>query len=448
MARRHSTGETPEEIDRLMQIIELNYGGEWLKTNNLHPISQLWSRADEMATHELMFLATAIDTLQAIDERWTKEQIKISKSQQVNNSRGAIFELMALSAMHSEKHPVSPAELNQAGFDGTITHPHNPKLRVSIKNYGTSNSQKTFLKKAKLAEEMIVKLLKKYNYPPTQIYIDFGDHFPEERDWVTFHKSADKFFALKRKDADPFCGVVEKSKDDPSKDALTFSMLISPLNGDFHSGYNSYTLMISGLYHKNERKNLYSKLEEACTNLQKHSAVENEQIINTLFIRLPDTVSVDSCQQWLDDYFEMFPAKPISIVFLYQPTIITQNASSLISHCVRIYLKNEIDVQRKIKGKMTFQFPVGIITENTAQEFLLAELPDGSSEKIDIQDRYFYQRGELYQKLKSNEDGTFGGNVSRPANGIFLNLVLEIPGQKQSAVIKGKFAESDNLIII
>lgn len=446
MARRHSTGETSIEIDRLMQIIEVRYGKKWLETNKNHPISQLWNRADEMATHELMFLATSIDNLHAIDENWTNQQVKISKSQQENNSRGALFELMALSTMHSKNHPVDPAKLNQAGFDGTINNPNNPKIRVSIKNYGTSSSQKTFLKKAKRAEEMIVTLLKKYNYTSTQVYVDFADHYPEERDWVALYKSADKFFALKRNDADPFCGVVEKSIDDPSKDALTFSMLISPLKDDFHPAYNSYTLMISARYHKNERKNLYSKLEEACSNLQKHSAIEDDHIINSLFIRLPDTVSVDSCKQWLDDYFEMFPSKPISIVFLYQPTIVTENGLSLISHCILVYNRNNIEL--KLKEKMVFQFPVGIITNTTAHEFLFAELPDGSAEKIDITDRYFYQRGELFQKLTSNEDGSFGGRVARPANGIFLNLVIELPGQNQSTVMKGKFAESDTLLIV
>jgi len=448
MARRHSTGETPEEIDRLMNILVTNYGEDWLRSKTAHPISQLWNNQDEMATHELMFLAIAIDTLEKIDATWTKEQIKLSKSEQSNNSRGAIFELMTLSAMHSPMHPVKPAELNQAGFDGILMHPDNPEIRVSIKNYGTSNSQKTFVKKAKLAEELIVKLLKKYDYPPTQVYLDFADHFPEERDWVTFHKSADHFFAQKRNDADPFCAVIERKQDDPTKPALTLSMFITPLSGDFNLAYKSYTLMISGFHHKNERKNLYSKLEEACANLQKHSAVETEKIINSLFIRLPDTVSVDSCEQWLDDYFDMFPNKPISMVFLYQPTIVNENGSALISHCIRVYLRNEEDLAKKLKGKMTFQFPVGIITSTSAIELLIGELPDGTTEKIGVKDRYWYQHGQLYKNITVMGDGKMEGNITRPVNGIVENLVVEFPGEGKAMILKGKFSESNELLII
>lgn len=448
MARRHSTGESNEEIDRLMQIIEHHYGSTWLKGNSSHPICLLWQRFDEMATHELMFLATAIDVMLPIDQKWTEEQIRLSKSEQQNNSRGALFELMALSAFHSEDHPIKPAALNQAGFDGTVNHPKNPAIRISIKNYGVSSFQQNFSEKATITDGLITKLLKKHNYPPIQIYVDFGDHFPEERDWITFNTYAERFLEMKKNSADPFCGVVEKSKKDSSKDALTFSMLVSPLSGDFHPKFNSYTLIISGLHHQNEKKNLYSKLEDACLNLQKHSKTEDENNINSVFVRLPDTVSLENCETWLNEYFAIYPNKPISIIFLYQPCIVTENGTSLITHCFKIYLKNENEIQKKLKGPMKFQVPVGVTTTVSVPPHLQVSFPDGRREKINIEDRYVYQHGELYLKTIAKEDGSYEGNISRPANGVFNNLVIEIPEQKSFTVIQGKFAKSDDLLII
>jgi len=71
--------------------------------------------------------------------------------------------------------------------------------------------------------------------------------------------------------------------------------------------FNSYTLMILVAYHQNEHLNLYSKIEEACANLSTHSANENDKIINSLFIHLPDTISLAKCKDWLNEYFTTFP---------------------------------------------------------------------------------------------------------------------------------------------
>lgn len=406
-----------------------------------------------MATNELFSLAYSIKELSKIDTKWIKEQIKLAKSKERNNYRGAIFEIMTLSLLNSVDHPVVPAKINQAGYDGLVTKSGNQELRVSIKNYGTSNSQQRFEKKAKEIEQIILKLLRKYNYPPSRILLDFPDKYPEEREWKMLIDRIDNIFQNQRNAEEPFVALVEPidSSRELSREnnRVVFMLIAYPFKiktEQFHPKFNSYTLMISAAYHQNEHLNLYSKIEEACANLSTHSANENNKIINSLFIHLPDTISLAKCKDWLIEYFTTFPDKPISIVFLYQPTVALDLAKNqtVINNCLNVYIR----ANRNIKGNYSFCIPVGRISEESSNIIFIAEYPDGRRETIPLENRYIYQHGEHYMKMLPDGKGGFHGNIQKLGNGVFANSIIEIPGQSGSAVISGRFAPQDELLII
>lgn len=63
---------------------------------------------------------------------------------------------MALGLLHEDEHPVNPAKLNQAGYDGIMTFQGRKKMRISIKRYGASVRQKEFEKNAIDTEKYII----------------------------------------------------------------------------------------------------------------------------------------------------------------------------------------------------------------------------------------------------------------------------------------------------
>jgi len=453
MKRRSNLKISEKELEDYMQVIIDSFSLDFLTNDSNHPIQILWKRNDELATNELFSLAYSIKELSKIDSKWTKEQIKIAKSKERNNSRGAIFEILSLNMLNSPEHPVVPAKINQAGYDGLVTKSGNQEMRVSIKNYGISNPQQRFEKKAKEVEQIILKLLKKYNYPPSQILLDFPDKYPEEHEWKMLLDRIDNIFQNQRNAQEPFAALVEPvnplvelSKENSK---VVFTIAASPFKNkieQFHPNLNSYTLMISGVYHQNEHLNLYSKIEEACSNLSTHSAIENDKIINSLFIHLPDTISLSKCTNWLNDYFDLFPDKPISIVFLYQPTIALDLAANntVINNCFNVYIR----ANRQIKGNYNFCIPVGRVSQESSNLIFIAEYPDGHKETFPLEDRYIYQHGEHYMRMMPDGKGGFQGNIQKLGSGVFVNAVIEFPGQPGSAIISGRFAPNDELLIL
>ena len=101
------------------------------------------------------------------------------------------------------------------------------------------------------------------------------------------HSHLDNIFKTKKNAEDPFSALCT--------DVPEWIVIISPhisANEPLHPNYNSYTFVLSSVYHQNENDNLLSKIQEACANLTKHSATENDEIKNFLFIHLSPLASI------------------------------------------------------------------------------------------------------------------------------------------------------------
>lgn len=453
MNRQNGLTISDQELERYMSILEVHFGLKWLEERGDHPIQMLWKRSDILATNELYTLAFSIETVNKIDSSWMKDQLKLAKGKDENNRRGAIFEIIGLNLMNNSEHPVSPARLNQAGYDGILKRTDATEVRVSIKNYGKSTFQKSFEKKAQTLESKVVALLNKHSYPPTQVVIDFPSQFPTENDWKMLEDKMDEIFKIKRNDKDPFSAMVEpvdnKIKLSSDNGRVIFYLFIAPIlvkKEMIHDKYRTYTLLVTAPYHQNEYKNLFSKIDLACANLLKHSASETDNVINSILLHVPNTVSVKTCEQWLSEYFEQFPNKQITFVILYQSNVveIEETNSSAIQHTCKIYIKNN----KNIKGGYKFSLPVGICSNESTDLYFIADTPDGKKEKFVLKDKYSYQHGEYFMKLQPDGLGGFQGDLKKIGNGVYTNLVIEMPGQKGSLVVKGRFPPSDELLIL
>ncbi len=89
----------------------------------------------------------------------------------------------------------------------------------------------------------------------------------------------DNIFNIKRNSNDGFAALaIEK--------LVYWTIMIQPMldpNVQYHPDYNTYTTIITSIYHVNEHNNLFSKLQDACANLSKHSNLENDNLINALY---------------------------------------------------------------------------------------------------------------------------------------------------------------------
>ena len=454
MKRRSNLPISDEELEAFMQIIEDSFSPEWLNKNSIHPIQILWNRNDELATNELFSLAFSIKELSNTDSQWTKAQIRLAKSKEKNIFSGAIFELLGLNIFHSSENHVKPARLNQAGYDGIVSKSNKQEIRLSLKNYGLSNFQLKFEKKAMAVEQLMLKLLKKYKFPPTQILLDFPDYYPEDKDWNFLIEKLDSVFKSQRNAVEPFSAYVDKK--DPAKELsrenskTLFILIAAPFKVNrekFHPNFSSYSLMITANYHQNEHLNLFSKIEDACANLTRHSAKESENILNSLFIHLPVSISMTKCIVWLSEYFTSHPEKPISTVVLYQPYVGTDlnTNQTLINHSFYFHIR---DNKKILEPPYILSVPVGQVSNEFSNLTLVAEHPGGKKETFQLEDKYLYQHGEHYLKMMPDGKGGFMGNIQKVGSGIYTNLVIEIPGQPGSAVIKGRFAPFDELLIL
>lgn len=428
-------------------VLESKYTELWLSENKSHPLQKLWARNDELASHELYTLGTSIDQMIKIDYKWTIDQIKLSKSFDRKNSQGAIFELIGLALMHSKKHPVVPSKSNQPGYDGKLIIGGTKQMRVSIKNYGMSESQKMFETKAKQLEGDVVRLLKKFAFPPALIFVDFPFYYPQKSDWQLLIDRLEATFDEHKFSADGFLGIAMGTKG-------VCYLQIKPLidtGQEFHENYQSYTLIVGSVYHPNENKNLYSKIEDACANLVKHSIKEDGDILNSLLLHLPTNASVENCEKWAQEYFELYPHKQISAIFFLQPAVVRdeKTGNSFIQYSCRMHVREERFDKWKPNGfNFIFSLPVGSVSSESAKNTIIAEYPDGTIQKLTVDERYIYQTGQHYMKMQSDGNGGYTGNMYQPGSGVFVNSVIQFPGQPESVAITGRFQPSDDLLIL
>ncbi len=230
-------------------------------------------------------------------------------------------------------------------------------------------------------------------------------------------------------------------------------IIIKPFENpnEYHQAYKSHTLIISGKHHQHEVKNLLDKIETACYNLSKHSNTENENLINGLFLHLSVQASVENCDRWLTDYFNTYPEKPISFVFLYQPSIamdIGRNVT-ITHHYCKLFKRGEKLLKWNPNGMhLKFNSPIGKVFHKPTCFFLIIDHPNGNREKLTLENRYFYQHGNHYLKMKRNPDNSLSGTMNKLGSGLYTHAVWEFPEQSSSAVISGISPPFDELLIL
>jgi hypothetical protein len=423
-----------KKLEQALTNIKKYFQIDWLeKVTNKNPVAKVWNRKDWLATNELFTLGSCIESLKIEDERWLKTQVKQIKTGGINQINGAIFEILGIGYL-AEKYNIEPTKPNQAGYDAIITSEDNPnkKTRLSIKNYRLSQHQQIFNNDAISFEKFLIASLECLQIKTCQVLLNFNTQVPEKNDWKVIKDLLQHILeAYKREDVSTY---IPKDR--------SWQFIIGKLPEENYSDKKiSYSLIISCVYHKNEKNNIISKLENACSNLVKHSNFEDENVKNALLIRLPITASFNKCREWVNDYFLANKSKPISTVILYQPSVVSDSSRNrnFIHHCTYVYQKDKLG-----HNNSKLSFPVGVTSNAPSTLEIIAE---GLGKVISIDEKYIMQLGNHYLKAKKMPNGSTVGNVKMLSFGINSHLILEEPFSKPMQ-INGIFPPNDNLNII
>ena len=143
--RQYVIHELPKaEVNEKIELFVRLLGEAWLDEEVDHPVRNVWKRRDYLATNELVNLVYAIDAIYKLDSKWLKDQLKRVKSKDLNNVRGALFEIMGFSYLLSDRYQLKLAKDGNPGIDGTICFENDVRMNISMKNYGVSRFEKEF----------------------------------------------------------------------------------------------------------------------------------------------------------------------------------------------------------------------------------------------------------------------------------------------------------------
>jgi hypothetical protein len=428
-----------QEVTNVLDIIKSAFDEGWLiDAAGQTPLQILWKRPDVFATQELYNFGTSLQKMASVNKTWVDGQIIQAKSNHKNNQRGAIFEIFSLGFLHHPPQTVDPASNSNPGFDGIVHLSPAKKIRLSLKSYGMSSHEMEFNRFASEFEQEFVKEIQKRGIHSIQLFIDAYELLPSPEKWKELKGMIPEILNRYK-----FGELVKFTV----KDYWSVMMLNINDNKQYSKKHASYLLMITSEIHKNEYQNVYDKLDDACNNLVKHHGTEDHSICNTVMVHMPPNVSIERCKFYVEQFFAERPDKAISLVMLYQPSIVsnTTYTSKHINHCIQMVspagkfeaFLNGTEIHPQIG------IPIGVLTDTPAATYMV---PTTGGKPFPVHERYLYQRAHFYVEVPVNLEGSTEGNIKKLAPGIFEHPVLEIPGQGE--LIFGLRQPPDDALLI
>lgn len=426
-----------KELNQIVLYIKQRFGEEWFNKNQDHILVSLYNRTDFLATNELVTLSKSLKIMDNIDKGWVDGRIKEIKSKNSNNSRGYCFEIIGLAMLaQGINYKLIPCTGNNPGTDGKLLFDDGLCMELSMKNYAMSKHQEFFLKQSGELYEIYLSLLKGKNICSKKFMrmcIVFNEYISDMTTWRFLKENLNNLI---------FNNKYRMPKEFETKMYIEISG--TRLEENMNSKFSNHTFMIISPYHKNEKKNLYDKINDAIANLKKHMK-PGEKNIYGLFIRVDINVSIDICEKWIEEYFEQNDVL-IQLVVLYQPgtarsleknsTITTMNFKIILNNGDIWILKHPSDLPQ-------FEIQVGELVTETPSMMMINS---GTNQKIKLEETYVFQKGEMfYNALPNNENG-WDGSVSSPAPGIKISSVFEKDGK--CIVLTMINADSEELKII
>ena len=408
-------GISDEEIDNTISLLE-----KYFHFNTKESlVKDKYFKTDSISTIELYILASSILDCDKKNHNWLERHIKIIEGNNINNARGSLWEI------------IFAGILLQSGLNVTLEKDSNPGIDISaiIRNNKINFSLKRFDKSTKVNEleklfEEIEDITKVSAFPMTGIDI-LLPKFPASDTKEKIKASINTLV----QDNTSKSQIIQNEKY-----LIKFNNNINQFPEiDIFKELKSYKLLLVSELHENEKKNLYSKINEAIDNLIKFK----KGGLNILAIHINSTAPIDALEKYVKNYYESHKETEIDGVLFYQPTMCVNKSIYGITHVFR-YISN---VNRDVK--LSGSIPVfQVVTGNVSIHSQAPVINIGENKTIKLPEKYFLQKGLIYQNTIPKEQyslGKIGNN---------LTVVPVIKQNEKLIGIVPKLLEKDELILI
>lgn len=427
----------PKQLNAMLCAIDNQFGEKWLKSGNGNPVRLLWCRKDPLATNELFLLGDAILRGQEVNQKWVQEKVRIIKSGDSNNRQGALFELLALSMFTRQGVKIIPAPKDNPGYDVTVILPSERNIRISLKKYGLSAHYSSLKKKCAEVENHIITKLKERAVNAAVITV-FTNKYLNGQDWTALEKELatiiEKFATSRR---------LTTTKSDNYELSINH---LAERKHPFSTEYLSYVVRFFSPYHQNENKNLLDKVEDAFVNFENNAGLPQPECRGLVFIRIPETASLNLCKSWADEYFRNSEKLGLDAAIIYQASVVTTTESkSGIQHSIALAKRPEFDEWCQQRSADAPAISLQVLVGNCSSEPACLSIGDGEN-NIPLGERYVYQSGCRVVNVTFDKNVGSITTIRNLGPGITCHAVIEVPGGKLP--LQGNFPPTNDLLLL
>lgn len=416
------------------KIIAKLFGEEWLGSGGNNELQLLWKKTDWIALTELLIFGHCLENCWLINENRTKYFVEtIKRSNNRNERRGSIYEIIVAGAYYDEgsskvEFPPNP---NNPGYDLKLIQDE-LNIYVSIKTHGLFQRVEEFVEKSKEIESVVTQNI---NNGCNAVFIVNSISYPDLLDWSSLQEYLPKFLNSDSKMIDDKWSIFVKYAT--GNKLRSIKNIVS--NGSISPEMASYILFLTTKLHKNDLRNLFDKIDDACRNFEIYGE-DDSNSINIIFIRVPREIDLESCKIMIDDYFENYKqSSKVSGIFLYQPEFVFINSSGeSLTHCYEFIINPNKQDLKNIN--IIPKFLCGLMNKGSAPIMFVTGINDIVSKDIES---YKYQSGRIFY-MPSNENET-----PKIINGILMEpLISPTPTNGKSIIRRQLLPESDALLLL
>lgn len=427
----------PEEKEAYFQEIVNEFSLPWLIQKGPHPVQRLWQRKDWLATCELYTLGNAILKLKKRGIDWVKDKIRLIMGEDANNRVGAFNELIGSSYFVHDTVNIILAKRSQKAYDVTVEDEGGFQKKISLKKYGPSVHEGVFIRESQICEDLIKRTLIRSKTPPLQVCISLGKYFETEEEWTLLRKALNEILK-------GFRGINESYEIDSSA-----VIDLNPINDEeyFSNGrVASYKVIVTSPYHRNEKINLFAKLDQAFSKLARYAGGNLLSDIFVVYINLPITASAVSYSTWAEDYLKRPHAKRLSSIVIHQPFVLDDRVRRIsgLSHFFSVKINSDFKALLGKKPHLILKIVIPVGVESKVPPHYDMVL---NGDVQTIKGRYVFQRGHLFKKAKRDSLGDLIGTVSKQPPGVIEHLVIE-PRDGKGFYVSGIFPNTNELLIL
>ena len=382
-------GKDGDAVLALEAIISY-FGENYLDLNKKHRLSQLWSRADRLATVELYTLGKCLEKFTPENEKWLKATISSIRKLSPDIHHGFFTEIIYFGMFGLHKSKIEPAKGKNPGYDFSTELPNGTKQLISVKNIDISDSQKKFQENCRRLRAKWREKLKFYNA-----------------------KLSIRVVSSKTLELDDFELLIKEIKSLSSLPTRRTHQLNEYIKIYIHelppSEYNLSPPHISDMVlvfcpsPESEKTRYIRKIREAVDNIAKHTTVsENTSLV--IFMRMHVSADysyiVKQAKSFVND-----SENKVDCIICYQPSYVkNKDDNSLLHHCFKFEASARYVMQ--MAGSDCYQVEIPIGSVSTEQSLVkIVDLETGLETYISPSD-YLFQQGDIYLLAKQGSDGS------------------------------------------